>query len=154
MKCQRCAKQATLHITEVLPEGGYEEHHLCEDCSKKHLYAVQAGKSAKANATDTSDNPSTLCKVCGIKFTEFRKTGRLGCPHDYDEFHDELTLLLTSIHGLDHHTGKAPQNLPRVKQDLADLMELRKQLQLAVAQEAYEEAARLRDQIRLLEDRR
>ena len=35
MKCQRCPKQATLHITEVLGEDRYEEVHLCEECAKQ-----------------------------------------------------------------------------------------------------------------------
>ena len=48
MKCQRCPKQATLHITEVLGEDRFEEVHLCEDCAKKYLYEPQQKKVAKA----------------------------------------------------------------------------------------------------------
>ena len=47
MKCQRCPKQATLHITEVLGEDRFEEVHLCEDCAKKYLYEPQQKKTAK-----------------------------------------------------------------------------------------------------------
>ena len=34
------------------------------------------------------------CPVCGITFLEFRKQGRLGCPHDYVCFAEELEPLL------------------------------------------------------------
>ena len=46
MKCQRCPKQATLHITEVLGEDRFEEVHLCEECAKKYLYEPQQKKNA------------------------------------------------------------------------------------------------------------
>ena len=38
MKCQKCSKAATMHITEVLGEEQFEEHHLCEECAQKYLY--------------------------------------------------------------------------------------------------------------------
>ena len=44
MKCQKCPKQATLHITEVLGEDRYEEHHLCEECAHEYLYEPQPKK--------------------------------------------------------------------------------------------------------------
>src|SRR5262245_49570755 len=48
MKCQKCTKAATLHITEVLPEEQYEELHLCEECANKYLYEPQQkGMTAK-----------------------------------------------------------------------------------------------------------
>ena len=48
MKCQRCPKQATLHITEVLGDDRFEEAHLCEDCAKKYLYEPQMAKKTAA----------------------------------------------------------------------------------------------------------
>ena len=47
MKCQKCTKAATLHITEVLGEEQFEELHLCEECAHKYLYEPQkAGAKA------------------------------------------------------------------------------------------------------------
>ncbi len=158
MKCQRCPKQATLHITEVLPDERFEELHLCEDCAKKYLYEPAAQQAAKkagqpAAELDLGDDPTgKQCEACGIKFVEFRNAGRLGCPHDYDSFRAELLPLLESIHGDVRHQGKAPRRLPKAKSAQAELAQLRKQLQQAVLEEAYEEAARLRDRIRQLEE--
>jgi protein arginine kinase activator len=158
MKCQKCTKQATLHITEVINEDQFEDLHLCEECANKYLYEPQqkGSKSAVAAAGDESDEISALnqreCPNCGIKFVEFRNSGRLGCPHDYQEFRDELTTLLENIHGETRHCGKSPRRMPRSKQDHSELIQLRKQLHQAVTKEAYEEAARLRDKIRQLEE--
>jgi protein arginine kinase activator len=160
MKCQKCTKPATLHITEVVGEDQFEDLHLCEDCANKYLYEPQqkAGgiKAALAESGDDSDEISALnqkeCPNCGIKFVEFRNSGRLGCPHDYEEFREELVTLLENIHGETKHCGKAPRRLPQTQQTQGELIQLRKQLQQAVNKEAYEEAARLRDRIRKLEE--
>ena len=152
-KCQRCPKQATVHITEVLSAGGFEEVHLCEECSRKYLYPSGGGKKAASKAAvDPDDLGGKVCTACGLKFVEFRNAGRCGCPHDYDQFCEELTPLLESIHGSTRHEGKSPRGLPKQKSSLAELNSLRKKLQQAVTYEHYEEAARLRDRIRQLEE--
>jgi protein arginine kinase activator len=67
-------------------------------------------------------------------------------------FRDELIPLLENIHGETKHCGKTPRRLPQNKQTQSELIHLRKQLLQAVNKEAYEEAGRLRDAIRRLEE--
>jgi len=151
MKCQRCPKQATLHITEVLGEDRFEEVHLCEECAKKYLHdpapAPTAAKAAGEGAAETEE-PDALgekqCEACGLKFVEFRNHGRLGCPHDYDAFQPALEPLLDRVHRATRHAGKAPKAAAR----RAELDHLRDELAAAVAAERREDAARLRDLIR------
>lgn len=159
MKCQKCPKPATLHITEILSEDQIEELHLCEDCAQKYLYEPQQKqtgiKTTAAPVSESSEETPALekeCEICGIKFADFRNTGRLGCPHDYQEFREDLLPLLENIHGETKHCGKSPRRLPQNKQKQAELTQLRKQLLQAINQEAYEEAARLRDKIRQVEE--
>ena len=152
-KCQRCPKQATLHITEVLGEDRFEEVHLCEECAKKYLYEPQQKKAAKAADPlgAAEEDPEGLgdkqCEACGIKFVEFRNHGRLGCPHDYDAFRVGLEPLLRRIHRATRHVGKTPRQGASPRR-AAELVELRRQLQAAVDAERYEEAARVRDLLR------
>jgi protein arginine kinase activator len=157
MKCQRCPKQATLHITEVLGDERFEEVHLCEDCAKKYLYEPQqkklaqsAGPSAVIDA-DEDAPASARCPACGLTFVEFRNHGRFGCAHDYDAFKAELLSLMESVHGDTRHVGKTPRRAPRTKTAQAELTQLRRQLQELVNDENYEEAARVRDRIKNLE---
>ena len=160
MKCQKCTKAATLHITEVLSEEQFEELHLCEECAHKYLYDPQQEKAAGQKAGEAGQIAegeeaglmNRECPLCGIKFVEFRNTGLLGCTHDYQEFREELVPLLENIHGETKHCGKTPRRLPQNKQTQQELTQLRKQLLQAVNKEAYEEAARLRDRIRQLEE--
>ena len=160
MKCQKCTKAATLHITEVVSDEQFEELHLCEECAHKYLYEPQQKgmgvKEGEGGKIEESDEASSLnqqeCPLCGIRFVEFRNSGRLGCPHDYQEFREQLVPLLENIHGETRHCGKTPRRQPQNKQIQSELITLRKQLQQAVTREAYEEAARLRDKIRILEE--
>src|SRR6516164_1838463 len=122
MKCQKCPKAATLHITEVLSDEQFEELHLCEECANKYLYEPQKGgvpKGSEAELAQEMDEGSPLnqreCPICGIKFVEFRNSGRLGCPHDYEEFRHELIPLLENIHGETKHCGKIPRRQPQNK---------------------------------------
>ena len=157
MKCDNCNKAATVHLTEI-KSGKKIEKHLCEQCAHEYLYEPQAKKGGKNPAVVAEDDEEAAplnqreCPECGIKFVEFRNSGRLGCPHDYDAFAAELNPLLENIHGDTRHCGKSPRRLPQTLQNQSELTRLRRQLQSAVSQEAYEEAARLRDRIRQLEE--
>lgn len=154
MKCLRCPKQATYHITEVLPEDRYEEVHLCEDCAKKYLVdPPKAGAPGPADITDAAEEifAGPTCDACGLSYLEFRNHGRFGCAHDYDAFKGELLPLLGSIHGDVRHVGKTPRRLPHRQGAQVELTALRRRLQQLVTDEDYEEAARVRDRIKELE---
>ena len=156
MKCQRCPKQATLHITEVLGEERFEEVHLCEECAKKYLYEPQQKKQTKPGAaavpeTEDSTPAGARCPACGLTFLEFRNHGRFGCAHDYDTFKPDLLPLMESVHGDTKHAGKIPRRAPRTATTQAELAQLRQRLQVLIDEEKYEEAARIRDRIRELE---
>src|SRR5687767_1527419 len=106
MKCNKCPKVATLHITEIVSEDQVDEHHLCEDCAQKYLYEPGSPKAKSGLAPEQAEGEETgvgligrECPVCGMKFVDFRNSGRLGCPHDYDAFKEDLAPLLENIHG-------------------------------------------------------
>jgi protein arginine kinase activator len=91
------------------------------------------------------------CPVCGITFLEFRKQGRLGCPHDYVCFGAELEPLLLNIHGETRHVGKVPKRGANNAEQQTQLIVLRRQMKEAVTAEDYERASKLRDEIRSIE---
>ena len=149
MKCQHCPKLSTLQITEIHAENNFEEFHLCDECAQKYLYETSP-KKKKGDGREAGGSEKE-CEQCGTKFVDFRNTGRLGCPHDYQAFQAELLPLLESIHSSTRHAGKTPRR-PSQRVRSQELTRLRKDLQKAVTSEAYEEAARLRDRIRRLEE--
>ncbi len=158
MKCGRCSKPAVLHITE-LRQGEVQALHLCEGCAKEYLSQSQASKTDSAAISESDVDESALeeldqkvCPNCGIAFKEFRAQGRLGCPHDYVVFEDELLPLLENIHGETSHVGKIPKRSPQASQLQFQLIKLRNELRSSVEEERYEDAARIRDSIRQLEE--
>lgn len=161
-KCGRCAKPAVLHITEIR-HGEVQALHYCEACAKEYLSQAEAGGPSdevppddvelpsEVDAEGDEDEVDLVCPSCGITFKEFRKQGRLGCPHDYVAFQNELIPLLENIHGETQHTGKVPKRAPHASQHQFKLVRLRNRLRAAVDDELYEDAARLRDEIQALE---
>ena len=92
------------------------------------------------------------CPVCGITFYEFRQEGRLGCPHDYVTFEDELEPLINNIHGAHEHVGKRPNRAAKSTDKRTDLIRLRREMTEAVEAENYERASELRDEIQQFEE--
>jgi protein arginine kinase activator len=164
MKCQKCDKTATFHITE-LAGGEHQELHLCEDCAREYLTqsdteqapgASLAGMLAQQLAVaQTAEELARLdqrhCPICGITFYEFRSHGRLGCPHDYVCFAKELEPLILNIHGETEHVGKRPKRWRSGTDRQTELIRLRREMTEAVREEDYERASKLRDEIRKIE---
>jgi protein arginine kinase activator len=166
MKCQKCAKPATFHITDIVEKGKHREYHFCDEHARQHLappdeslespsISELAKKLANPEPSESTREPSAadkqVCPICQITFLEFRNSGRLGCPCDYDVFRDQLMPLLENIHGETRHSGKVPKRAPRNTQQQTTLIQLRNELKRAVAAEDYEAAARLRDKIKGIE---
>ncbi len=162
-KCLRCTKQATLHITE-LKNGKSLSLHLCETCAQDYLSTVEVGgvpdeftqpiSMGNLPAPPSSHPPisnTKECPKCGITFKQFRSQGRLGCPHDYVEFYDDLLPLIESIHGETQHVGKIPPKAPDSSRRQLELIRLKNELKVAIDDEKYELAAQLRDQIKTQE---
>ena len=85
-----------------------------------------------------------------MTYETFRKTGLLGCADCYKEFREPLEKLIMSIHANTQHTGRVPGGLAKRVSLKATVDQLKAKLVNAIAAEEYEEAARLRDQIRAL----
>ncbi len=156
MKCQACDNPATVHLTDIV-NGQKKEVHLCEECAEKkeilkhqelNLSAILQTVISQQIGPLTDELSRLTCPACGIKYMEFKAEGRLGCPQDYEVFQTALEPLLQRIHRSQRHVGKTPRHGPTLKAQQAELMALRKQLRQAVENEAYEDAARLRDLIR------
>jgi protein arginine kinase activator len=168
MKCQKCDKAATFHITELTGIKPLE-HHLCEDHAREYLNNSSEQNDPATNLTNTlsqgmvkqiSANKAAAelkeldqqtCPVCGISFYDFRSRGRLGCPNDYDCFAKQLDTLIINIHGVQEHIGKTPKHSGNDSGKRTFLIKLRRDLNEAVQLEEYERASKLRDQIKEIE---
>jgi len=173
MLCDICGKNpATVHLTEIIDEQ-MNELHLCEECARTKSSAMEqqfglsdllAGMVDFEKANKDEGIPAVKCPSCGLTYADFKKIGRLGCGQCYNVFRKYLAPLLKRIHGSSQHVGKSPvrkaktapaagagvatEAPPAIPKRKADLQELKAQLAKAIEKEAFEEAARLRDQIK------
>jgi len=165
MKCQKCDKLATFHITD-LSDGQLLALHLCQDCVQDYLQPEKAPPKPKTptvtniiskqlkigqTAEDLAQLDDKQCPICGISFYEFRQGGRLGCPNDYVHFMTELEPLLSNVHGSTEHVGKRPIRGEHDTQSQTELIRLRREMKEAVDLEDYELASELRDRIKAVE---
>ncbi len=165
MQCDNCHQRpAAIHLTQIV-DNSVTKIHLCEECaaekgvhsgatvSKYPLSSFLASVGKGAAAALPAGAEDHACQFCSATLQDFRKTGRLGCPHCYESFSSHLRDLLRRIHGSSQHTGEA--YLPPDAADGPDrgrlLVELRQRLHKAVESENFELAAELRDRIRVLE---
>jgi protein arginine kinase activator len=162
MNCQSCEKSpATVHITEI-GDAGKVARDLCEECAAKLGLTTgnavpsllqQLFEGVAKELAPASSATAVRCPECGISFEEFRAKGRFGCPRDYEVFSKDLAPLLEKIHGgKGKHVGRVPDGAGKHGELEEGLRKLRRDLAKAVKGEKYEEAARLRDEIRIAEE--
>jgi protein arginine kinase activator len=163
MLCDKCGKnEAEVHLTQIV-ENEMTTLNLCPACAaEKGLGGGAAGKTLPLNDFLASMGQAALadeesavagpCSYCHTTVDDFRRTGRLGCPHCYSIYETQLRAILRRIHGSTHHLGKVYVPPESTEADRsARLVGLRRKLQRAVEAEDFESAAVIRDQIRDLE---
>lgn len=179
MLCQNCHKnEATIHVQQIM-NGKIQSVHLCAECAAEkaantpelqdfnlaEMLINLAGKVAdaaaesgtKSDETASEEERTVVCPVCGWELKQFRKTGYLGCPDCYSAFGPVIEQLLENMHHGSEHQGKiplssAPAGHPVREKTLLrrELESLRKDLEIRIKREEYEEAAVLRDRIQKL----
>lgn len=175
MICQQCgSRPATRSFTKIV-NGKELEIHICDYCAENRENSSIQGISSDVlnedvlsdiledGANDEFTNELSTektqpardiqCPNCGLTYSEFVKTGRVGCVECYIQFADPLTTMLLRNHGTVSHNGKVPKRKSEVINDKQQLETLKKELQSLIEREEYEQAADIRDQIRELEEK-
>ncbi|MDI6641109.1 MAG: UvrB/UvrC motif-containing protein [Elusimicrobiota bacterium] len=162
MLCNICHRnEATVHFKGIFNDKLLKLS-MCEDCAEKK------GIKLKSDVTLTElistlteidlpvgarEKKSIQCQKCGLTYSEFKETGKLGCGYCYSVFGHYLTPLITRIHGSSRYVGKkfvseqTEQALGKQK-----VKELRSKLDKLLKSEQYEQAAEIRDEIRKLNE--
>jgi protein arginine kinase activator len=177
MNCDNCHKyEASVHYQQVI-NGKASELHLCEKCASEkgmislstqnagHFGNLLSGFLGEDEILGKGKKVKLKCK-CGWTNIDLKKTGYLGCPLCYKTFNRALTPLLRRIHGSNKHIGKIPTKITFTEPVIAEkeaaeplgapgnideFLRLKRELDAAVKEERYEEAANLRDRIKMLE---
>jgi protein arginine kinase activator len=167
MLCEQCQKrEATVHYTKVVNDQK-TEYHLCEQCAREKgeldftlgfepgfsIHNLLAGLLDMGSAGRPVEKKTTgvsQCPKCGLNYTQFSQTGRLGCGECYTAFERQLEPLLRRIQGTSTHTGKVPGRQGGTLKLEREIGRLARELETAVEREEFERAAELRDKLKEL----
>lgn len=164
MLCDECKKRnATIHMTKIVNQQKIEKH-LCDQCAREQgelAFYSESGFSVHDFITGLLQTGMTLtaaekeeeaaCPNCKMRYSDFSEHGKIGCSTCYSFFAAQVEPLIKRIHGSAVHTGKIPKRGGVILENQLKIKRLRQVLERCVEHEEYEEAARLRDEIRLIE---
>lgn len=167
MYCERCkSSEATIHLSEVIKDMKSEVH-LCESCAREVGLNTKISNFSLSlpemltflNVDEVTDyKDGKHCPTCGSDFLDYKRDGKLGCPECYNYLSEYLVPVLAGFHGDKRYIGKFPVfnedagfQEKAFKEDNSKAVnadDLQSQLDSAVNEERYEDAAVLRDRIR------
>ena len=165
MMCEDCGiRPAKFHLMTII-NGDRVERNLCPACMARHQKQLpgldfsnlagilnsilESNKSSEQEQQDPQYD-GYVCEQCGMTYAEFQKCGMLGCAGCYQAFKTPLTALLQRVHGNTQHAGRVPGGVRSGTSIRMNIDRLKQKLQRAIADEEYEQAAKLRDAIRAL----
>ncbi|MFF5996351.1 UvrB/UvrC motif-containing protein [Lysinibacillus sp. KU-BSD001] len=172
MICEHCKQRhATVTITQI-KNGTKLERHYCEICAGKfHPFQVEIQeepvsihqlmsdwfslpkwKSKVQEETQPKKQQGT-CPSCGFTYRQFLKVGKFGCAQCYHTFRDQLPQVLKRLQADVKHIGKKQTEEYQFINYQKQIELIRQQMQQAIAEERFEDAARLRDEVRAIEQK-
>lgn len=150
MLCDECKKNpATIFFKEVLP-GKTVELHLCEACAQKRGLLMSKKMSPieilqRLLKEKSAHDEQIICPGCYMSLAEFKRSGRFGCSKCVSAFESYIKKLIKQIQQSDKHIGR--RLTPGEKKGI-EVFKLREELKKALENEAYEEAAKIRDRLK------
>ncbi len=153
--CDECGvNPANIHLTQIM-QNETRVFHLCDECARKKgiSISVQDENGIVEEHTEQQQIQDKECSHCGLKFSEYKINGWLGCPACYHSFETEIDNLLIQVHGASVHKGKKYNGIGSGGVAAAgEIKRLRHELAAAIRNEEFEQAAIIRDAIHNLTD--
>ena len=159
MNCEVCGLRSATHIFVEVTREHRLERRVCETCAWKLALALPEGASVKPVAPKRPMLPpgkeemERVCSRCGRPYTEVKKTLLVGCAECYAAFLENLKAFLKKLHDTEVvYKGRAYAHDPRRRTLMEERQELLSRLEELVSEERFEEAARVRDRLRVIEE--
>lgn len=180
MLCERCKKNEAVVFYRENINGKEKKYSLCEDCKNEmersgEIKLFDLGDSFFKYYSDPFDELGSIfgswfalpnsagarlaseakkCPLCGATFSDIKRDGKLGCPECYETFANELE---GTFGGYESSAcEKAGRKMPLSHKAKADhkaaIKKLSAEMKEAISSENFEEAARIRDEIKKLKD--
>ena len=162
MLCDRCGKkEATVRYEENI-NGDKKKINLCKECSENlgilnmnfmdNMFMSFFDEPASIGIGKLKGENMT-CPKCGYTFSDYAKSGLLGCSECYETFKDKLEPVLQKLHGKSYHVNTKVKYNKCADKPNNKLEELQEELKKSIESEEYEKAAIIRDEIKKLNQR-
>ena len=150
MLCEKCGKNnATVLYTQIV-NGKKSSLNLCSQCASGESLFDNFGSLLSFGTR--GENKQAVCPCCKMTLTEFARKGKMGCGSCYDTFRAQAKSMLQKIHGTSMHIENGAKNekaAPEIKkEEKSETDILKEKLKEAIESENYEEAAKIRDEIK------
>lgn len=165
--CDKCAKELGLEGLEFSMPINFSS------------FLTDFFSDAESLLPSFAQSQELKCNSCGMTFDDFANIGEFGCGNCYITFADRISPLLKNLHGSSKHIGREykeaideleynknrfesskkqkkdgeKQKVKEKSENEKQLEKLQKELQKAIKDERYEDAAKIRDEIKKLSDK-
>jgi protein arginine kinase activator len=162
MKCEHCNQNEATFFYEETINGQKRQMHLCAECAAKMQGELPKfpsfsnfGEGLFGSLFGLSAAPKSgkICEGCGASWQKLHSAGKAFCPQCYLTFREELEPTLRQLHGNVTHVGRAPADEVAKSEKEQKLSALKKALEEAIKSESFEQAAKLRDEIRAINEK-
>lgn len=156
MLCQRCKNRiATITHTETI-NGEVRSIALCDECAAETYgeYDTDIAEVILSGLFGEAIRQQKVCPACGMHFSDYERSGLLGCPSCYDVFNEELMPYIARIQGNTRHVGKGGGIYTSEHDYRRRLQILQSNLERALQSGDYAEAGRINEKMNALKKSR
>ena len=158
MLCELCHQNKASVFYKHIANGSAVTWHVCTECAGSgdffgngnNLSFIHGSSGLLKSVFLNNDAMPSVksCPLCGSVFKSILDGGKAGCGECYTVFRDEFMPSVSSIHGAKNHTGHVPPGHAEVVSNKKRTEELKADLKKMIAEENYEKAAEIRDEIK------
>lgn len=161
--CSSCNERPAVMEIAINENGKVTTLHLCEECAVKKGWSLFSPFSLGDvfHHAIRSEHDELRCERCGMTLSEFKRLGVVGCQDCYQNLRAGTDPVLRQVQKGMRHTGRRPVGHAAAKLSEKNTVhsplyinkreQLQMELNVAIERENFEDAARLRDQIKALE---
>ena len=156
MKCDLCKKNEAVLFIEQKEGDEITHQKLCKECMTKMTQEIIPALLPLApllgglipGLTLSIDKRTFKCSHCNRSLEEIEKTHTVGCDNCYKAFKDFIDPLIFTSGYILPYKGSYPKPLQRFSDHRKRLSQLKSQLKEAVNTEDFENAAKVRDELK------
>jgi protein arginine kinase activator len=164
MLCEDCNKlEADTQFVEII-DGRKVVRNLCSKCAERRAMGLGKGKvdeplikikppQKEKIEEEIKEKEGLVCPGCGMTYEEFKKVAKFGCAKCYDAFETNLLKIFKEIHGSNTYRGRPYKRDSESAGLVKRKRELEKALEIAIKNENFEDAAKIRDELKELQEK-